>query len=339
MVELEFVYSEAEPARLDAVVQAFLLDLESDDIEQVDWTRSQVQRLIRAGQVDVSGITATKSGAIVKPSSAIKIELELPRQSEQTYEPYDFPLKVVHEDPDLLVIDKPAGIAMHPGAGNVDRTLANAVCFYLRNNTPQETPDRAGIVHRLDRDTTGLVVVAKNKRAQQRLAQQFAMRKAERRYQALALSTPRARRPVAQKSSGTVDQPIGRSNRERTKMAINTKNGRRAVTHWNVVEPLGYGVLLGLKLETGRTHQIRVHLESIAAPVIGDKSYGDFSALPRELKRAADEFGRQALHAELLGFRHPTSGEEISFSSPLPSDMQELVDAFRSYSARGLGES
>jgi len=242
-------------------------------------------------------------------------------------------LEVLHEDESLLVINKPAGLTMHPGAGNRAHTLVNAlVAHFGAGSTPElfssGVTGRPGIVHRLDRDTTGLVVVAKTAHALHSLSRQFATRTVGRAYCALVLSTPRGLRAVNTVDGGTIDRPIGRHPTKRTLMAI-AAEGRRAVTHWRVLERFAYGTLIEARLETGRTHQIRVHFDSLGCPVIGDKTYGDFSPLPQTLRRAAERFGRQALHAQVLEFDHPVSHKRLAFSGEPPSDFAALLEAFR----------
>jgi 23S rRNA pseudouridine1911/1915/1917 synthase len=243
----------------------------------------------------------------------------------------DFPLDIMYQDDDVVVINKPAGLSMHPGAGNRSNTLANALVGHLVKGAEfEQLPERPGIVHRLDKDTTGVVVVARNVAAHTHLSEQFRTRSVSRAYKALVLRTPRARRLLDQSDSGTVDLNLDRDPFHRTRMAIVDEGGRRAVSHWHVLERMDYGALLDIKLETGRTHQIRVHMAAIQSPVIGDKVYGDFSALPAKLKTLADKFGRQALHAYRLEFDHPVSTKRLSFVSELPTDFEELIAAYRS---------
>lgn len=292
-------------------------------------SRSQVERWIEAGVVSVNGITVRKSSYRVEPGDVIEVS-QLP-EPRTALEPYDFPLEVLFEDEHLIVINKPAGIAMHPGAGERGRTLANAVVQHVGAHQREVGEiDRPGIVHRLDKDTTGVVVVAKSTPVHAALARQFAERTTERSYKVLVYTTPRGKREVQRADSGEVSQPIGRHPTKRTLMAI-TEQGRRAVTRWQVIERFGYGTLLQCRLETGRTHQIRVHMNHIGSPVIGDQTYGDFSNLPPRLGEAAQRFGRQALHAATLAFTHPVTGERQSFSAPPPLDFEALVDTFRQY--------
>jgi 23S rRNA pseudouridine1911/1915/1917 synthase len=238
-------------------------------------------------------------------------------------------LEILFEDEHLIVINKPCGLSMHPGAGNRVATLANAVVAHVGTHQGEVGEvDRPGIVHRLDKDTTGVVVVAKSAKALTGLAKQFNDRTIKREYLSLVFTTPRAKRAVQLQDSGEVVAAIGRHPTERTKMAVHAE-GRPALTKWRVVERFSYGTLLANTLQTGRTHQIRVHMDSIGSPVIGDTMYGDFSGLPKHLKEAAERFGRQALHAASLGFSHPIHDTFQEFSAPLPDDMEVLISQFR----------
>jgi 23S rRNA pseudouridine1911/1915/1917 synthase len=223
--------------------------------------------------------------------------------------PEEIPLDIVHEDQAILVLNKPAGLVVHPGSGNWTGTLMNA----LLNHAPQlKQVPRAGIVHRLDKDTSGLMVVAKTLEAQTDLVRQLQARTVSRIY--LALVEGR----VAE--AGSVDAPIGRHPRERTKMAV-VERGKPAVTHFHVLERLPHHTLVECRLETGRTHQIRVHMQSIGHPLVGDPVYGS-----RELRKA---FHRQALHATRLGLIHPVSGQRMEWQVPMPGDMVELIERLR----------
>jgi 23S rRNA pseudouridine1911/1915/1917 synthase len=290
-------------------------------------SRSQVERWIEQGCVRVNQVVVKKPAYALEPGDVI----ELSGVQEQTthLSPYDVALEILFEDEHLLVINKPAGMSMHPGAGNRDRTLANAVVQHVGSRQlAVGASDRPGIVHRLDKDTTGVVVVAKSAVVHGALAEQFSQRSVGRTYAALVYTTPRAKRPIQRDDQGEVDAPIGRHPTKRTMMAIVT-DGRPAVTQWSVTERFRYGTLLECRLKTGRTHQIRVHMNSIGCPVVGDPVYGDFSNLPHRLQEAAVRFGRQALHAHTLAFTHPISGDRLSFSAPLPTDFARLLDEFR----------
>lgn len=312
--------SSGDADRLDRIVQRELAS-------SLSISRSQIERLIEAGQVKVNGKVVSKPGFRVESGATIEVDLTAREPAE--LKPYAIPLAVLYEDQHLLVIDKPAGLSMHPGAGNRDRTLANAVVSHI--GTEQRgvgQSDRPGIVHRLDKDTTGVVVIAKSTPVHAQLAEQFARRSIERVYTALVFTTPKARRPVQVAERGAVQGAIGRHPTRRTLMAI-TETGKPAVTEWRVVERFAYGTLLACRLQTGRTHQIRVHMSSQGCPIIGDRTYGDFSNLPRFLREAAEGFGRQALHAATLVFTHPVTGARLAFESPLPADFSQLLQVFR----------
>lgn len=316
--EVSFTH-QGEPTRLDRV----LVDALAGGL---GISRSQVERMIEAGAVEVNGKVARKPALKVEQGDYVcLVGLAEP---ERQLTPYDFKLSVLFEDEHLLVVDKPAGLAMHPGAGNRAETLANAVVGHVGGSqSGVGEVDRPGIVHRLDKDTTGVVVVAKTTPVHAALSKQFAERTIERSYQALVFTTPRARRAVQLADSGDVRAPIGRHPTQRTMMAV-VERGRAAVTHWSVEQRFVYGTLLRCRLETGRTHQIRVHMNHIGSPVIGDPVYGDFSNLPQKLREAAQTFGRQALHAATLSFTHPVTGQRVSFSAPCPADFEELLAVF-----------
>ena len=265
-------------------------------------SRSRLARLIEEGHVRVDGRAAAAS-LKVRSGEAVEVALA-PRPSEAANRPEDIALPVVHEDEDLLVVDKPAGLVVHPGSGNWSGTMLNALLH--RAPEVQGLP-RAGIVHRLDKDTSGLLVVAKNEAAQLALVRQLQARTVKRTYLALV------RGKVA--SGATVEAPIGRHPVQRTRMAV-VAGGKPAVTHYRVRRRFPAHTLLECDLETGRTHQIRVHLASIGHPLEGDPVYAG---------RAASAFGRQALHAWKLAFAHPRTGKAMRFESPLPADFEALL--------------
>lgn len=319
-----------------------------------EYSRSQLQRAIREGKILVDGKVETRPGARLKPGQQLSIPMfnlsDLAGADRDHLTPWDYPLEIHYEDDELLVINKPHGIAVHPGAGQPNQTILNALVGYLnleghlQRPTPQvhhstlpatqpplataPTNNRPGIVHRLDRDTTGLMVLAKTPFAERALQEQFAARSVGRCYLALALSSPRRTRGIDQADSGTIDQPLGRHPNDRKLFTV-IEDGRRAVTHWRVAERMEFAALVELRLETGRTHQIRVHLDFISSPVIGDKTYGNFSSLPKTLLDKSLRFGRQALHAQTLEFNHPRTGQRLSFSVEPPKDMLQLIDDFR----------
>ncbi|MEN9845656.1 MAG: putative ribosomal large subunit pseudouridine synthase [Pseudomonadota bacterium] len=290
-------------------------------------SRSQVERWIEEGAASVNGKVVVKPA--FKVSDGARIEVIMPSEDKTHLKPLDFPLEILFEDAHLIVLNKPAGISMHPGAGNDTYTIANAVVHHV--GTQQLSvgeSDRPGIVHRLDKDTTGVVVVAKSTPVHAALSRQFAERGVGRSYLALVYSTPRAVRAIQASDEGEVSAPIGRHPINRKMMMI-SDNGRTATTLWRVKERFPHGTLLECTLKTGRTHQIRVHMTSIGSPVIGDPAYGDFSNLPKPLRDAAALLGRQALHAATLSFTHPKTGERLSFSAAIPDDFQQLIAAFR----------
>ena len=310
--------------RLDVLLQKAL-----SQSEQAEVSRSFVQRLIANGSVQLEGAVLRRSSERLKGKLCLRIDLQFMQAPELT--PFNFPLDILHEDEQLIVLNKPAGISMHPGAGDHLHTLANALVHHLGASQQEQFPrdQRPGIVHRLDRDTTGIVVVAKNRQALFALARQFASRSVDRRYLALAYTPPRRASLVRQSDNGVIDRPLKRHTQNRTKIEVCDSGGRRAVTHFKVRQRFSYAALLELRLETGRTHQIRVHLESVAAPIIGDRQYGDFTGLPVTLARRASDFGRQALHAEMLAFDHPVTKQRMSFECAAPPDFIELIEAFR----------
>jgi len=269
-------------------------------------SRSRLARLIDEGHVRVDGAQVPGKRK-VKSGEAVEVSL-VPRQEESAFRPEAIALDVVHEDGDVLVVNKPAGLVVHPGSGNWAGTMLNAL---LHHAPILEQLPRAGIVHRLDKDTSGLLVVAKNEPAQNCLVKQLAARTVKRTY--LALVRGRLAR------AGTVDAPIGRDPRHRTRMAV-ARGGKPAVTHYRVKKSLANHTLLECRLETGRTHQIRVHLASIGHPIEGDRVYGG---------RAKSAFPRQALHAWKLEFDHPSSGKPVAFEAPLPEDFSALLEALR----------
>jgi 23S rRNA pseudouridine1911/1915/1917 synthase len=267
-------------------------------------SRSRLARLIDEGHVQVDGRAATAS---LKVKSGESVEVALaPRPSQSAFAPEAIALSVVHEDDDLLVIDKPAGLVVHPGSGNWAGTMLNALLHHAPGT--KDLP-RAGIVHRLDKDTSGLLVVAKNEPAQAALVRQLQERSVKRTYLALARGTV--------PGPGKVDAPIGRHPVHRTRMAV-VAGGKHAVTHYRVRRRYAAHTLLECDLDTGRTHQIRVHLASIGHPLEGDPVYG---------ARGAKRLERQALHAWKLAFVHPASGKTVRFESPLPDDFEALLES------------
>ncbi|MSP51551.1 MAG: RluA family pseudouridine synthase [Alphaproteobacteria bacterium] len=314
--------SEARETVVDATKRGARLDRLLVDACP-DLSRARIQALIAAGHATVDGKTLRSASYRVKPGE--HIVLSLPPATDATPQAQAIDLVIVHEDDDVIVIDKPAGLVVHPAAGNPDRTLVNALLHHCGASlVGVGGVKRPGIVHRLDKDTSGLIVAAKNDRAHHALVEAFASRSIERSYTAVVWGIPTP-------SEGRIAANIGRSRRNRQKMAIMRSSGRTAVTRYKLLRVLGGAMasLLQCRLETGRTHQIRVHLASIGYPIIGDPLYGRASgqrrAAPDAVQSELGRLGRQALHATTLGFRHPSSGEELRFESPLPADIARLI--------------
>ena len=322
--------SDAAGARLDQWLAARLAP---------DLSRSRVQALIKGGQVLVNDARVLEVKR--KLAEGDRISLSMPDAEPAEPEGEDIPLSILYEDEDLIVIDKPAGLVVHPGAGNWTGTLVNALIHHCGASLSGiGGVRRPGIVHRLDKDTSGVLVVAKNDLAHRSLSEAFADHgrtgDLERAYAALVWGTPH-------RGAGTIDAPLARSTTDRTKQAVvrdERPDARHAITHFTVSERFGerpdataVASLVECRLETGRTHQIRVHMAHIGHPLIGDRDYGrafftKANTLPEPLSTLVRAFPRQALHARLLAFRHPRSDELMHFESPLPADMAELVEAF-----------
>jgi len=298
------VPADLDGARLDRAAAALL----------PAYSRSFVARLIEEGRVAVAGRAVTKPSHRVAAGDAVDVEVPAPVATDIVSQ--DLPLTVIHEDDDIVVIDKPPGLVVHPAAGHADRTLVNALLFHVKDLSGIGGELRPGIVHRLDRDTSGVMVIAKNDAAHRALTAAWSSVRKE--YLAVVYGIPK-------KSRATIDAPIGRDPRNRKRMAV-APGGRRAVTDYEVVEPLRHASLVRCTLRTGRTHQIRVHLKSIGHPIIGDPLYSgpQWRGIPdKRLQKAISAFPRQALHAARLVLPAGT------FEAPLPEDMRELVAALR----------
>lgn len=328
MSKISFISNNENPKRLDTLIYDYV----SEFVEYKELSRSQIKNLILSEKVEVDNKIVKKPGEKVKKNSSINAIYEYRNCLE--IEPYKFKLDILYQDQDIIVINKPVGLTMHPGAGNPNETLVNAL-FYNSVFTKQElscfNSERPGIVHRLDKDTSGVIVVAKNLLALQELSKQFSNRSITRKYKALVYVTPRSNRIIQQSDSGTIDEEIGRHRSKPTLMQVKGKSPKSAITNYQVIKKFSHAYLLELKLETGRTHQIRVHLAHLQSPVIGDRNYGSAVHLPKELEKKASEFGRQALHAYKLEFTHPNSGKRMSFQSELPKDFIELINFFKNY--------
>ncbi|MDO7836195.1 RluA family pseudouridine synthase [Sphingobium sp. HBC34] len=282
-----------------------------------DLSRERLKALIGEGQVQSP--QAPKINASMKVAAGQSYTITLPPPVALDTVAQDIPLDIVHEDADLIVVDKPAGLVVHPAAGNLDGTLVNALLHHCAGQLSGiGGVARPGIVHRIDKDTSGLLVVAKNDRAHEGLARQFKDHSIDRLYAAIVYGVPMP-------GSGTVDQWIGRSDADRKKMAVHREGrGKHAVTHYRVLERLKGAAMVECRLETGRTHQVRVHMAHLGHPLIGDPVYGrDRKGFKSILETLG--FKRQALHAKTLGFIHPATEKPLLFQSALPTDMQELL--------------
>ncbi|HST51032.1 MAG TPA: RluA family pseudouridine synthase [Pyrinomonadaceae bacterium] len=311
---LAFEVSETDAgARLDAFLAA--------RIEGV--SRTLLKRAIDDGDVLVGG-RAAKPSHKLRAGERVEVE-ELPAPPVAELTPEDIPLDIVYEDGEVVVVNKPAGMVVHPAAGVRAGTLANALAFHFNQLSRRAGALRPGIVHRLDRDTSGLVVVAKTAHAHENLAEQFRARTVFKSYAALVHG-------ILKEDKGRVEQPIGRDPRNRTRMAV-VRGGRAALSLWKVRRRFNRMTLLDVEIKTGRTHQIRVHLAWMKHPVVGDEVYGmgrDKNLTDPRLRSAVAALGRQFLHAERLGFHHPRTVEWMGFNSPLPRELAELIEKLES---------
>jgi 23S rRNA pseudouridine1911/1915/1917 synthase len=282
-------------------------------------SRERLKNLIRSGAVEAAGKSVRDPA--VKVSGGEDLRVAVPEPAPAHNEAQDIPLTIVFEDEHLLVVDKPSGLVVHPAAGNVDGTLVNALLHHCAGKLSGiGGVARPGIVHRIDKDTSGLLVVAKTDVAHEGLARQFAAHSIDRRYLAIVTGTPKA-------AEGRVDAPLARSATNRKKIAIvDGGRGKRAVTHWKRLKVLRDAALVECRLETGRTHQVRVHMASLGHPLVGDPVYGRSGKTHGKILTEL-QFHRQALHAAELGFTHPVTKHRLSFASAMPPDMQELFNA------------
>lgn len=275
-----------------------------------DYSRSQVQKWIAGGDALVQGQRIKNNYKLALGDS---IELILPGQKDLQLEPEDIPLDIAYEDADVIVVNKPRGMVVHPSAGHSNGTLVHALLHHCKDLSGINGVIRPGIVHRIDKDTSGLIMAAKHDRAHAHLAAQLKRHTVTRKYMAIVHG-------VFPHQHGTVDAPIGRDEHDRKMYCVTTRNSKHAVTHFVVMEQFADHTLLELQLETGRTHQIRVHLKFIDHPIVGDPVYGKKKGLTMD---------GQALHAAVLGFDHPLSGQHLQFEAPLPDDMEEILNYLR----------
>ncbi len=321
-----------DPKQMPIRLDKFLIDRLSNR------SRNRLQNAIRSGSVRVDD-QEVKPNYKIRPGNRISIVMPRPLEENLEILPQNIPLNIVHEDDAVIIINKPFGLAVHPGVGLPNGTLVNAIAYHLSNaleRSPLGTNDytRAGIVHRIDKDTTGLMVVAKTDLALSNLARQFFYHTIERRYWALVWGD-------IEGESGTIVSNIGRNPHDRRLFMVfeDGDEGKHAVTHWRVLERFYYCTLVECRLETGRTHQIRVHMKSIGHTLFGDRRYGGdqilkgtiYSKYRQFVENNLELLPRQALHAKVLGFTHPMTSEFIRFESELPADMQQVVDRWRDY--------
>lgn len=303
---MEFLKFEVTDDQSGIRIDRFL----SENTEEL--SRSYLQKLIKEQKVQVNSIPAKSS---YKVQTKDMITVELPQVTEPDILPEDIPLDILYEDEDVLVVNKPKGMVVHPSAGHYTGTLVNAVMFHCKDHLSGINGIlRPGIVHRIDKDTTGALLVCKNDHAHKVLAEQLKEHSIKRRYRAIVSG-------VLKEDQGTVNAPVGRHPVDRKKMAVNYKNGKEAVTHYQVLERFSNATYIECRLETGRTHQIRVHMTSIGHPLLGDEVYGS-GKNPYHLQE-------QTLHAMVLGFVHPSSGEYMEFTAPLPEYFLKLLDKLR----------
>jgi 23S rRNA pseudouridine1911/1915/1917 synthase len=296
-------------------------------------SRNKIQIAIRAGNVLVNN-NSIKPNYRVKPDDLVTVVLPYPHQEYEIL-PENIPLNILFEDEQIIVVNKDAGMVVHPGHGNYTGTLVNALCWHLKDVPLFQSGEiRPGLVHRIDKDTSGILVIAKTEFALNRLAKQFYDHTTQRTYNALVWGIP-------DPPEGTVTGNIGRSIRDRLKMQIFPEgdNGKPAVTHYRLIEKLAYVSLIECRLETGRTHQIRAHMEYIKHPVFNDERYGGnkilrgtvFTKYKQFVENCFEIMPRHALHAKSLGFTHPETGEEMQFNSDLPADMKQVIEKWRNY--------
>ena len=299
----------------------------------VNASRNRIQKAADAGMVMANG-KPVKSSYKVKPLDVLTVMMDRPRYDNEII-PEDIPLDIVYEDKELMVINKPAGLVVHPGCGNYHGTLVNAIAWHLKDNPDYDPNDpHVGLVHRIDKDTSGLLLIAKTPNAKTHLGLQFFNKTTKRKYQALVWG-------IVENDEGKIEGNIARNPKDRMQMTVfsDPEIGKHAVTHYKVLERLGYVTLVECVLETGRTHQIRVHMKHIGHTLFNDERYGGheilkgthFSKYKQFVNNCFDICPRQALHAMTLGFVHPTTGEEMFFTSELPQDMSVLIDRWRTY--------
>lgn len=286
------------------------------------YSRSQVKKLFELGNVyvDHKDVSAGKQ----KVEEGMQVHLRIPQQENFEIRPENIPIDIVYEDEDVLVVNKPRGMVVHPAPGNYSGTLVNALLYYPgKEHLSDVNGDvRPGIVHRIDKDTSGLLMVAKNNEAHKSLAEQLYVHSIRRQYIALVQDN-------IKDDDGTIDAPIGRDRKNRMKRSVNGENPKRAVTHFHVLERFGFCTLIACQLETGRTHQIRVHMSSIKHPLVGDPMYGSRKTWKGQMAQLLSRMQGQLLHAQILGFNHPRTGKYMEFRAPLPEEFEKVLAYLR----------
>ncbi len=317
-----------EPLRVDKFLMNFVENA----------TRNKIQQAAKSGNVYVNDITV-KSNHKVKPNDIVRVLFAHPPY-ENLLIPENIPLDIVYEDDSLLVVNKPAGMVVHPGHGNYSGTLINALIYHF-DNLPNNSSDRPGLVHRIDKDTSGLLVIAKTETAMTHLAKQFFDKTSEREYIAIVWGN-------VEEDEGTIEANIGRHPKNRLQNTVfigdESEKGKPAITHYKVIERLGYVTLISCKLETGRTHQIRVHMKYIGHTLFNDERYGgekilkgtSFTKYKQFVDNCFKVLPRQALHARTLGFEHPVTGELMSFQTPIPDDIMACINRWKKYAKNQL---
>ena len=287
-----------------------------------DYSRNFLANLVTDGRVRIDGTPATKPSQRVETGQ--RLEIDVPDAAPSGIASQEIPLTVLHEDADVVVIDKPAGLVVHPAAGHADGTLVNALLFHVKDLSGVGGEIRPGIVHRLDKDTSGVMIIAKHDAAHRKLTEAWNTERVRKEYVALVYGTPSNDR-------GTIEAPIGRDPRDRKRMAV-VAGGRAAITDYEVAERLRYVSLVRCRLRTGRTHQIRVHMKHLGHPIVGDPVYSgpQWRGIPdKKVQKLLSSLERQMLHAARITFAHPTSGISMTFEAPLPEDFAKVIEAMR----------
>jgi len=314
----EFINNYEQPIRLDVFLKEELVI----GLNLSQYSRNQLAKTIKNKKVLINGKIAKKPSSLILKDDLIEVDLEKEDKTKISY--FDFPLNIVFEDDHIIVIDKPSNLVVHPGAGNPDNTLLNALAFYFKDQKDIQIE----LVHRLDKDTSGLIAVSKNEESRIFLSNQFQDRSASRTYLALCLLSSKSKSCFALEDQGVIETFVGRNRNNRLKFSV-TDKGKTAITHWKKIDRFNYAALIEFNLKTGRTHQIRVHSEYLKSPIIGDSLYGDFDLLPKKLLIESTRLGRQALHAKELKLIHPVTKEEMIFKSDIPQELQDIIDQFK----------